>query len=71
MVKKPGPGEQGAASQVCEQCWVLHSVPFGYKLCRNVASEGVNLADGRQEEQSVPSVSTYLSQFGFGLPPPL
>lgn len=46
-------------------------VPLGYKPGRNVASEGVSSLDRRQEEQSVPSVSIYLSQPGLGLPPPL
>ncbi|XP_010280350.1 PREDICTED: protein C10 [Phaethon lepturus] len=42
-----------------------------YKPGRNVASEGVRFMDRRQEEQSIPSVSIYLSQLGLGLPPPL
>lgn len=59
-VKEPGLGEQGAA--FCA---------LGYQAGRNAASEGVSSVHGRQEEQSVPSVSLYLSEPGLVLPPPL
>lgn len=62
------PGRAGSCEPGVRE---LSPVPFCYKPGRNVASEGVSSVDRRQEEQSVPSVSIYLSQLGLGLPPPL
>jgi len=48
---------------------VSSPAPSHCEAGRNVASEGVSSVGGRQEEQSVPSVSIHLSQLGLGLPP--
>lgn len=62
-----GPGRTGSCEPGVRKLSLV--LPSGYKPGRNVDSKGVSSVDRRQEAQSVPSDTIYLSRPGFPPPP--